>query len=159
MGQRQTLQEELQENEFLKSVCSSEPVQESLWLSIKDNTENLKISLPLSMIDLKELEKIFSNLSESLCKHDIFLTFIDKNNIQTGSLGGMAIVISEWLCSSTRKEKESQISFQLSSLLVVFRHFAHFIISKCGDNENLLDLHFNNFPVGMKNTLGKEDFS
>lgn len=76
MGQRQTLQQELQENEFIKSVCSSEPVKESIWLSIKENKENFKVSLPLSLVDSKDLETIFSELSETLCKfYILFLIF------------------------------------------------------------------------------------
>src|SRR5690606_227997 len=95
-------------------------------------------------------------LSDSLC----WLQFcnavnciVGDNNLQTGSLGGLMLMLSEWLCEAIRSS--DNVGIYLANGLVLFRHFVHRILVECGNNTTLLEAHFNSFPPGMKSTIGK----
>eukprot|EP01080_Neovahlkampfia_damariscottae_P004087 gene4087-7376_t len=140
MGQSVSVEEQIHNNVFISSLCSSEPTKENIWSSARSEINKLTTNLPpLSIINPEVLNKITKKMANSLY----------ENNLQTGSIGGFILVISEWLCSSSRIDKNE---IDISNGLLIFRHFIHTILIESSDNLTLLEAHFNCLPPGFKSS-------
>ena len=69
MGQSVSVEDQIYNNEFVRSICSPDPTKDFIWSSARSEINKITTNLPpLSIINPEILNKITKSMSNSLCK-------------------------------------------------------------------------------------------